>query len=173
MRFRTATTDDINSILSLYQCVAKTEGGVARLEHEITEEYVTTFVEKSMSRGLIIVGEHPDNPSEVIAEIHAYKPGIQVFNHILSDLTIVVDPDFQGQKIGRTMLTIFLEEIARNLPDIGRVELISRESNRKAIALYQSLGFLIEGRMEMRIKTTEGIYEADIPMAWQNPNFEF
>jgi putative acetyltransferase len=173
MRFRTATPDDVPSILSLYQCVAKTEGGIARLEHEVTEEYVRSFVEKSISRGLIIVGEHPDNPNEVIAEIHAYKRDIQVFNHVLSDLTIVVDPDFQRQKIGRTILTIFLEEVARNAPDIGRVELKARESNRKAIALYQALGFLIEGRMEMRIKTTDGCYEADIPMAWQNPSFEF
>ena len=123
--------------------------------------------------GLIIVAEHPNHPDQVIAEIHAYKPGIQVFDHVLTDLTIVVHPDFQGRRIGRTILTIFLEEVARNHPDIGRVELIARESNEKAIALYQSLGFLIEGRLEMRIKTTDRHYEADIPMGWQNPNFEF
>jgi putative acetyltransferase len=52
------------------------------------------------------------------------------------------------------------------------VELIARESNLKAIELYQSLGFLIEGRLEMRIKTTDNHYEADIPMGWQNPNYE-
>jgi hypothetical protein len=27
--------------------------------------------------------------------------------------------------------------------------------------------------MEMRIKTRDDNYEADIPMAWLNPNFEF
>jgi ribosomal protein S18 acetylase RimI-like enzyme len=48
-----------------------------------------------------------------------------------------------------------------------------RETNLKAIAFYQSLGFRIEGRFEMRIKTTQKIYEADIPMMWQNPNYEF
>jgi ribosomal protein S18 acetylase RimI-like enzyme len=51
--------------------------------------------------------------------------------------------------------------------------LIARESNQKAIDLYQSMGFLIEGRLEMRIKSLDGHYEADIPMGWQNPNFEF
>ena len=69
--------------------------------------------------------------------------------------------------------TIFLNEIAGSRPDIGKVELIAREGNPGAIALYQSVGFRIEGRLEMRIKTPEGIYEADIPMGWQNPNFEF
>ena len=90
---------------------------------------------------------------------------------MLGDVTIVVHPDFQGRKIGRTILMIFLDEIVRNRPDIGRVELIARESNEKAIALYQSVGFLIEGRLEMRIKTADH-YEADIPMGWQNPNYE-
>jgi ribosomal protein S18 acetylase RimI-like enzyme len=105
--------------------------------------------------------------------MHAYKPGIQVFNHLFSDLTIAVHPEFQGRKVGRTLFTIFLEEIARNRTDIGKVELLTREGNLRAIKFYQSLGFKIEGRLEMRVKTPAGNYEADIPMGWQNPNFEF
>ena len=173
MRYRTAEIEDLDRLIRLYSSVARTEGGIVRLEHEITDNYIRNFLEKSLATGLIIVGEHPDKPEELIAEIHAYKSGIQAFAHVLGDLTIVVHPEFQGKKIGRTILTIFLEEIGRNRPDIGRVELIARESNQKAIALYQSLGFLIEGRLEMRIKTTDQHYEADIPMGWQNPNFEF
>jgi len=173
MRYRTATIEDLDGLIKLYQAVARTEGGIARLENEITPEYVSNFLEKSLTTGLIIVGENPDNESELVVEIHAYKAGIQVFDHVLGDLTIVVHPNFQGKKLGRTILTIFLEEVGRNRPDIGRVELIARESNEKAIALYQSMGFLIEGRLEMRIRTTDRHYEADIPMGWQNPNYEF
>ena len=173
MRYRTATIEDLDRIVKLYREVARTEGGIARLEPEITQEYVSGFLEKSLTTGLIIVGENPDNENDFIAEIHAYKAGIQVFDHVLSDLTIVVHPNFQRKKLGRTILTIFLEEVGRNRPDIGRVELIARESNEKAIALYQSMGFLIEGRLEMRIRTTDRHYEADIPMGWQNPNYEF
>lgn len=173
MRYRTAEIEDLDRLIRLYRSVARTEGGIVRLEHEITDTYIRNFLEKSLATGLIIVGEHPENAEELIAEIHAYKSGIQAFAHVLGDLTIVVHPEFQRKKIGRTILTIFLEEIGRNRPEIGRVELIARESNQKAIALYQSLGFLIEGRLEMRIKTTDQHYEADIPMGWQNPNFEF
>ena len=173
MRYRTAALQDLGPLIRLYKEVALTEGGIARLEHEITENYVRNFLEKSLETGLIIVGEHPDETGELIAAIHAYKPGAQVFNHVLSGLTLVVHPYFQGKKIGRTILTIFLEEVARNCPDVGRVELIARESNAKAITLYQSMGFLIEGRLEMRIKSKDGHYEADIPMGWQNPNYEF
>jgi putative acetyltransferase len=173
MRYRSADIDDLYRIIKLYKAVARQEGGIARLEHEITEDYVKNFILKSLSTGVIIVGENPDDEDELVAEVHGYKSGIAVFDHLLGDVTIVVHPNFQGKKIGRTILTIFLEEIGRNRMDIGKVELIAREGNMKAIQLYQSLGFRIEGRLEMRIRTPEHNYEADIPMGWQNPNFEF
>jgi ribosomal protein S18 acetylase RimI-like enzyme len=173
MHFRTADIDDFNKIKSLYQAVAKQDGGIARIEPEISDDYVLNFIKKSLATGVIIVAEHPENPEELVAEIHAYKAGLKTFDHVLTDLTIVVHPQFHGKKIGRTIFTIFLEEIGLNRPDIGKVELLTRESNLKAIALYQSLGFRVEGRFEMRIKTNHGTYEADIPMGWQNPNFEF
>jgi ribosomal protein S18 acetylase RimI-like enzyme len=173
MHIRTAAPDDVQRIMQLYKEVAKVKGGIARLENEITEEYVENFLKKSLAAGLILVAIHPEDPERFVGEIHAYKPGIHVFKHLLSDLTIAVHPEFQGKKIGRTLFTIFLEEIALNHIDIGKVELLTREGNKKAIEFYQSLGFKIEGRLEMRIKTPQGIYEADIPMGWQNPNFEF
>lgn len=173
MHIRTAEPGDLRKIKRLYQAVAKGGDGLARREEEITDEYVEDFLTKSLDRGLIIVVEHPTNPEELIGEIHAFSPGIEVFKHLYGNLTIAVHPDYQGKKVGRTIFTIFLEEIGLNRHSIGKVELMTRESNEKAIAFYQSLGFKIEGRMEMRIKDKNGNYEADIPMGWQNPNFEF
>jgi putative acetyltransferase len=46
------------------------------------------------------------------------------------------------------------------------VELIARESNARAIGLYESLGFRREGRLEGRVRRPDGVVEADIPMAW-------
>src|SRR5689334_1355187 len=114
MRFRLADIDDLTRIIKLYKAVARVEGGIARLEHEVTEDYVRRFITESVASGLIIVGEHPDNPDELIAEIHGYKSGLFVFNHVLGDVTLAVHPEHQGKKIGRTILTIFLEEIGRN-----------------------------------------------------------
>jgi ribosomal protein S18 acetylase RimI-like enzyme len=173
MHIRTAELSDIPKIQELYKLVARQGNGIARQEHEVTEEYVEKFVSKSLQDGLILIAENPANPDELIGELHAYKSGIEVFDHMLTNLTIVVHPEFQGQKIGRTLFTIFQEEIALNRPDIGRVELFTRETNTRAIKFYQSIGFTIEGRLEMRIRTPDKNYEADIPMAWQNPNFEF
>lgn len=173
MHIRNAETEDLSRIKQLYREVATVPGGIARTRDEITDEYIKSFLQRSIDTGLILVAEHPEIPGRLIAEVHAANPGPAAFSHVLSDFTIAVHPEFQGKKIGRTILTIFLEEIGVNRPDIGRVELIVRESNQRAIAFYQSLGFLIEGRFEMRIKTQDGNYEADIPMSWSNPNFEF
>jgi ribosomal protein S18 acetylase RimI-like enzyme len=173
MHFRTAVIEDFAKIKALHLEVAKQKNGIARWEDEITDDYIRKFMERSLESGMMIVGEDPDVSDHIIAEIHATQPDIRVFRHLITDLTIAVHPKFQGKKIGRTLFTIFLEEIVTNRPDIGKVELVTRESNERAINLYQSLGFRIEGRMEMRIKTPDGNYEADIPMGWQNPNFEF
>jgi ribosomal protein S18 acetylase RimI-like enzyme len=174
MHYRTAIESDIPKLVELYKAVAKTPGYIARLEEEVTYEYVSGFLHKSLESGLIIVGENEANPGELIAEVHGYKPGLQGFNHVLGEVTFLVHPDHQGKGIGRTIFTIFLDEIANNRPDVGKVELYTGESNTRAIGLYQSLGFMIEGRMEMRYKNprTE-TYEADIPLGWVNPNFEF
>ena len=53
-----------------------------------------------------------------------------------------------------------------------KTHLLTGESNARALHLYQSLGFIIEGRFELRGRTDKG-YEADIQLYWQNPNFEF
>ena len=46
MHIRTAANEDLPLIIHLYQQVARQEGGLARNEHEITEEYVRTFFNK-------------------------------------------------------------------------------------------------------------------------------
>lgn len=173
MHIRTAEIQDLSSIRQLYQEVSRKPGGIPRAEHEITDEYVRDFVERSVASGLILVAEHPEKVDTLIAEMHAYQPGPEVSAHVLSNLMIVVHPDFQSRKIGRTLFTIFLEEIGVNRPEIGKVELIAPESQERMIRFCQSFGFLIEGRLEMRIKTADGHYEAEIPMGWQNPNYEF
>ena len=64
MRYRTATPEDLDAIVKLYKTVAQTEGGIARLEDEVTSGYVRNFLQKSLESGLIVVGEHPDNADD-------------------------------------------------------------------------------------------------------------
>jgi ribosomal protein S18 acetylase RimI-like enzyme len=168
---RNATIEDIPHIYSLYQAVASNVGGLAREEDEITVEYVTSNVKKSLKTGIILVAQHPEEKI-IIGEVHSYALEPRVFSHVLSELTIAVHPQFQGLGIGRILFQKLLQEVSTNRPDFLRVELIARESNTKAIQFYQQLGFQIEGKLTRRINSKNGSYEADIPMAWFNKNFK-
>jgi len=154
---------DVADIVVLYQAVARVEGGLARRVDEISDEYVLGNFTHSSARGLIFAARAG---RQVVGEIHASRPIPQVFAHVLSDLTIAVHPDFQNRGVGRLLFNALFEAVNTQHPDILRIELIARESNQRAIQFYASLGFEIEGKMQNRIRSVDGGFEADIPMAW-------
>lgn len=166
MVINAATSDDRAEILALYLAVAAVEGGLARTAEEISQEYVSHFLGKSLESGFCLVAREA-NDDPIIGEIHSYALGPRVFAHVLGELTIAVHPAKQGLGVGKRLFTELLRRVEQERPDILRVELIARESNRKAIEFYQKLGFHIEGRFENRIRSVGGGYEADIPMAWR------
>lgn len=164
MLIRKTKIEDVAEIHKMYCAVANVPGGLARLGDEITEQYVNTFVEKAIAAGVALVAE--DQHGKIIGEIHAYCSGMFCFSHVLTELTVAIDPNFRNQGVAKKLFKSFFDDIERNLPHISRVELISRESNKMAIRLYESLGFVKEGRLENRIKNINGSLEADIPMSW-------
>ena len=159
---KTNVNSDKSNIYALYKEVAKYPGGIARLEHEITEEYVYHFLNKADKQGLSMVKEFD---SKIVGEIHAYSPGLYCFSHVLGDLTIVIHPDYHSKGFGRELFTSFMNCVEKEFTGITRIELISRESNKKAIRFYESIGFSKEGKLEKRIKNLDGSFESDIPMA--------
>jgi ribosomal protein S18 acetylase RimI-like enzyme len=163
---------DKEKIFRLYQAVARNLGGIAREADEISLEYISHNLQNALKTGVCLVIDNPHNAEEIVAEIHCYKLTPKVFSHVLSELTIVVHPDFQKLGLGKLIFTSLLQHIEENRKDILRVELIARESNQKAIAFYEKIGFKIEGRFEKRIDNKTKDFEADIPMAWFNKNFE-
>ena len=167
---RTATQADLHHIVELYQTTAQQTGGIARTKEEITQQYVANNLAKSFKNGICLVAEQLSN-GRLIAEIHCYKPEPKLFDHVLSELTIVVHPAFQAQGLGKLIFTTLLNEVENHRPNILRIELIARESNQKAIQFYQKIGFNIEGRFEKRVHCPNGSFEADIPMAWFNKNY--
>ena len=167
---RHSNITDLNKMLDLYKCVAGSENGLATTKEEMDEEYISEFLGKSLKTGLSLVIEDTRS-KEIVAEIHAYKLPQKVLSHLLSELTIVVHPDYQGKGFGKEIFSTFLSIVEKARPEIMRVELLARESSKKAISFYESLGFKIEGRFEHRIAAFTGGYEADIFMVWFNPGF--
>lgn len=168
---RISKPEDKKQILELYKRVSQTISGLARTSDEITESYIENFITKSQKDGIQLIITDPNSKNQIIAEIHCYKLEPKVFGHILSDLTIAVDPNNQGLGLGKLIFNSLLDIVLLERKDILRIELIARESNHKAIQFYQKLGFIIEGRFENRIRNENNQFEADIPMAWFNKNY--
>jgi ribosomal protein S18 acetylase RimI-like enzyme len=160
---------DVNGLYFLFQAVAQQPGGLARTMEEASESYVRRCLEAATQRGLVFLGEGDGPPR---GTIWAWRPEPASLKHVLGELTVVVHPEAQGKGLGRALFEALLTEIRTKLPDIQRVELTCRESNTGALKLYESLGFIREGRFNRRILNRKGKLEADIPMAWFNPNFK-
>lgn len=168
IKIRKAKKTDIIKLIKLHREVAKVKNGIARTPQEISKKYVTDFLTNSLKKGLIFVAENNDN---LVAEIHCYKLEPNCFKNNLSNLTIVVHPDFHDQGIGKKIFLHLLNEVKTKHKNILRIELTVRQSNQRAIKIYQSLGFEIEGIMKNRILDAEGKNSGDTMMAWFNPEF--
>lgn len=167
---RPATLADKCKLFTLYNEVATISGGIIREPHEVTEEYIDKFLTNSLNDGIILVIDDPES-DRIIAEIHTYRSSRSVFSHVFEHLTTVVHPSFQRRGLGRLLFATMLGKVRSDHPDILRVELITKESNHAARSLYRSLGFVEEGRFENKVRRKDGSFEADIPMAWMNPDF--
>lgn len=167
VQIREATIEDANAVFNLYRAVAKIPGGLARLEAEISHDYIAKILQHLALSGLMLLATNNSSGEQrVVGCIHAYTPALYCFSHVLSELTIAVHPEQQGTGVGRLLFSGFMQKVATGLLHIDRVELISRQSNRKAIEFYTSMGFMQEGEMRGRIKNIDGSLESDIPMAW-------
>jgi ribosomal protein S18 acetylase RimI-like enzyme len=158
---------DLAQVLALYKAVAAVAGGIARTPDEVSEAYVAGFLQKALDDGVAFVDVED---GVVRGEIHAARPGIACFAHLLTDLTIAVAPACQGKGVGRRLFEALLAEVSLHRPHITRVELFTRESNTRARALYASLGFVEEGRLRARVNDIHGKPEADISMGWLRPS---
>ena len=165
MSIRPGRADDVVAIEALYRVVGATPGGIARSPDEVSREYVEGFVSKSLERGILLVAELEGLPG-LAAELHAYRSELRIFRHVLGELTVAVHPATQGQGIGRKLFERLLDTVIREHPDIMRVELITQETNQRALRLYEGVGFRREGRLAGRIQAPDGTLDADIPLAW-------
>ncbi len=169
MQIRKGDKNDLEKIYNLYKRAATSLEGLARTPEEISQELITNFIEKSLENGLIFVIENED---KIIAEIHAYKNEPRCFQPSLSNLIIAIDPDFQGRGLGRKIFSHLLEEVKINHKNIARVELFARQKNLRAVNLYKSLGFEVEGILKNRLLDSNGNIDHDTIMAWHNSNFK-
>jgi RimJ/RimL family protein N-acetyltransferase len=76
-------------------------------------------------------------------------------------LDICVHPGHSRRGHGRALLGA-LVDWARQRPELRKIELWVRASNHPAIALYQGLGFVEEGRLREHVRVADGVYVDDV-----------
>jgi len=157
-----------SELLQLYRNVSEISDGIIRNKDEINENYISDFLTNSINNGLILIGKINE---KIVGEIHAYTPNIFAFQHILTDLTIIVDPNHQEKGIGRKLFANFLNNVTSELTHIKRIELYTREQNKRNVKFYESLGFINEGRQKDKIFVLKSEFETPLHMAWFNPNY--
>ncbi|MES2130052.1 MAG: N-acetyltransferase [Pseudomonadota bacterium] len=163
---RMSTPADQAGIFALYKAVAAVPGGIARRPDEVSQAYVAGFMAEAFHGGVELVFEAD---GRILGEIHTATPGIACFAHLLTDLTIAIAPEAQGKGVGRRLFQALLDHVSANMPHITRVELYARDTNKRARALYESLGFVEEGRLRSRINNASGEAETDTIMGWLRP----
>lgn len=161
IKVRATSPDDAASVLELYRAAAAGQGGLARRPDEMDLGYVEGFLAKARAGGVSLGAW---SGGRLCGEIHAARIGPDQFAHVLSDLTVAVDPAWQGRGVGRALFQALFAEARTLIPKVTRVELMAREGNAGAIRLYEALGFVIEGRFAGRVRLPDGTVEADIAM---------
>ena len=149
------------AVLALYRAAAAGSGGLARRPDEMDLAYVEGFLAKAHAGG-VSLGAWIDG--RLAGEIHASRIGPDQFAHVLSDLTVAVDPAWQGKGVGRALFAALFAAARELSPTVTRIELMAREGNIDAIRLYERLGFVIEGRFAQRVRMPDGRLEDDIAM---------
>jgi putative acetyltransferase len=159
---RPAVPEDAAAILALHRKVAAQPGGLARQPEEVTADYVAHAMAVADDGGVNLVAVDPDGA--LCGELHVERMKVAIFAHVLTDLTVAVDPDWQGRGVGSALFRALIDTARTMTPPVGRIELWTGAANLGAQRLYERLGFKIEGRMTGRGRLPDGTVDDDIVM---------
>jgi putative acetyltransferase len=159
---RPAVPEDAAGILALHRKVAAQPGGLARQPDEVTVDYVAHAMAVAADGGVNLVAV--DSDGALCGELHVERMKIAIFAHVLTDLTVAVDPDWQGRGVGSALFRALIDTARTLTPPIRRIELWTGAANLGAQRLYERLGFQIEGRMIGRGRLPGGVVDDDIVM---------
>lgn len=159
MLIRRAQSQDAAVIAEAEANIATTPGLLVGVPHEIPLATYEASIQALPKNGLYVVAEEGD---ELAGHLILDPMGMVRLAHVLR-LTIVVYPNHQGQGLGKRLMQHGIDW-AKQDQRFDKIELNVRATNQRAIRLYQSLGFVEEGRLIKRIKISDGQYLDDIAM---------
>lgn len=144
---RAATASDVPAITAIYRA-----SSTAREPGEIDDALVTSMVRDASDRGMALVAFEDER---VLGFVLGPRHPVRRCAHVVTSVLVCVDADARGRGVGRALMTA-LVEAARASDWCERIEFHVRASNVVAITLYESLGFVVEGRLRARVEGPEG-----------------
>lgn len=161
MIIREARVEDAPVVAAAERETARTPGLLVSRPHELELKVFEQKIADITKIGRYIVA---DNDGRVVGHALLDPMPLDAISHVFR-LTIVVHPGFLGQGVG-TSLMRDLMDWAQQTPRVGKIELLVRATNERAIHLYSKLGFVEEGRFRNRVRLPDGELVDDIAMAW-------
>ena len=159
---RNARPEDASILAEAEREIAKTPGRLASRPEELKDE---SFKEKIIAlsnndSGLyLIIEENGAIVGHALLDPHK----LATTSHVVS-LTIAIHEGHQGKGLGKILMKCLIEWTTSH-PKIEKFELQVRSSNTRAIKLYESMGFVEEGRKTKRLKYGPNNYLDDVYMA--------
>ena len=153
---RNAEPDDAQTLISLLLQMDTETTFLTREpgEFTMTEEKERAFIEarKQMPNMRFAVAEVD---GRIVGMSDAsYDTGLR-YRH-RGEVAISILRDYWGRGIGRTMMQMGIDWLQEN--GVEKVNLAVDTQNRRAIALYHSLGFLVEGTVRHDKRLPDGTY---------------
>ncbi|MCA2977702.1 MAG: GNAT family N-acetyltransferase [Myxococcaceae bacterium] len=161
LRLRPANPEDAAALGRLERDLAQTPGLLAVRPHEVCDERLAArLLALRAGAGGQWLGAEVDD--RLVGHGVLEPMPLEVTRHVVV-LTLAVARGWHRRGLGRALLKALLAW-ARAEPAVERVELRVRASNAPAVALYEALGFVVEGRLRGRIRLGPGQYVDDLAM---------
>jgi RimJ/RimL family protein N-acetyltransferase len=161
LSIRNACREDAAILVAAERETAQIPGLLVSRPAELKLEAFEQKIAELTKRGRYIVAE---NELKIVGHAFLEPMPLEAVSHVFR-LNIVVHPGFLGQGIGEALMKELMEWAKRTL-HVGKIELLVRASNQRAIRLYAKLGFVEEGRFKRRVRVPDGSFVDDIAMAW-------
>jgi RimJ/RimL family protein N-acetyltransferase len=156
-----AIESDAGAVIAYFELVAGETDflsfGVGELGHTVEEEAADIRAFANPGRGLMLTAKVGGEIAGIVT-IHRFtRPRVR---H-RGELGISVQKKFWGLGIGRALCEAAILE-ARHI-GLTRIDLHTRHDNARAIALYENLGFQLEGRIRAAFRVGE-LFHDDLAM---------
>lgn len=169
---RAASSADAAAYFELERAIIRARQGVVKYEDELAADAVAYAQQRERARltssdgsAFCLVAE--EDGSGVVGEASLLRLPYRMLRHVAT-LGIGVHPAAQGIGVGRALLQSLLGWARAHRDTNGervlRVELYVRADNPRAINLYRSLGFELEGTRRALIRRDDGVLVDDLVM---------